>query len=185
MPAVAKTSDADVVRAARKLVERGGVDQLSMQTVAETVGIRAPSLYKRFADRAALLAAVETDALASLGHALERAAKTGKPTADVAAMGRAYRAFAKSHPRLYDLLFARATPRSEETDRARADAAKPVLEAMKKLVGEERALVAARVLTAFVHGFVSMENAGAFRLGEGVEEAYELGVSTLLKNFSR
>lgn len=184
MPAVAKTSDDDVVRAARKLVERDGAECLSMQAVADEVGVRAPSLYKRFADRSALLAAVEMETFASLGRTLERAAKTGKPQPDLVEMGRVYRRFAKSHPRLYEMLFSRSAPRGAEADRVRAEAAKPVVERVAQLVGEKRALASARVLTAFVHGFVSMENAGAFRLGEGVDDAYELGLSMLLRSLT-
>jgi AcrR family transcriptional regulator len=180
VPAIAKTSDDDVIRAARKLIEREGADGLSMQAVADEVGVRAPSLYKRFVDRSSLLAAVELEAFASLGRALDRAAKTGKPATDLEQMGIAYRHFARRHPRLYDMLFSRSAPRGPEADRARAEAAKPLIDCVTKLVGEKRALASARVLTAFVHGFVSMENAGAFRLGEGVDDAYELGLSMLL-----
>jgi AcrR family transcriptional regulator len=180
MPAVAKTSDDDIVRAARKLVEREGADGLSMQAVADEVGVRAPSLYKRFADRAELLAAVELQALASLGHALERAAKGAAPASDLREMGHAYRRFAKNHPRLYEMLFSRSAPRGKDADRARAEAAKPLLDRVAHLVGPERALASARVVTSFVHGFVSMENAGAFRLGEGVDDAYELGLEMLM-----
>jgi len=183
MPAIAKTSDRAIIEAARALVERDGAENLSMQAVAAAVGIRAPSLYKRFTDRAALLAAVEIESLISLRLILERAGKTGDPPRDLAAMARAYRRFARQHPRLYDMLFGRAAPRSPETDRVRRDTGTPVLERMAKLVGEDRALVSMRVLTAFAHGFVSLENAGAYRLGGRVEEAYALGISTLLRSF--
>jgi AcrR family transcriptional regulator len=185
LPAIAKTSDDDVVLAARKLIEREGADGVSMQAVADQVGVRAPSLYKRFTDRAALLAAVERNAFASLARTLERAAKTGKPATDLVEMGRAYRRFAKSHPRLYEMLFSRSAPRGPDADRARAEAAKPLIERVAELTGEKHALTSARVVTAFVHGFVSMENAGAFRLGEGVDDAYEQGLSMLLRSLAR
>jgi len=184
VPAVPKTSEDDIVRAARALVERHGAGGLSMQAVADEVGVRAPSLYKRFADRAALLAAVELQVLGSLGRTLERAANTGKPASDIDAMGRAYRKFAKNHRRLYEMIFSAEAPRGDAADRARAEAARPVVERVAELVGERQALSSARVLTAFVHGFVSMENAGAFRLGEGVDEAYDLGMSLLIKSLS-
>jgi len=183
VPAVAKTSDAEIVDAARVLIERDGADSLSMQAVADAVGIRAPSLYKRFEDRAALLAAVELEAFTSLTETLERAAKTGNPTRDLTEMSRAYRRFAKLHPRLYEMLFSRPGARGGDAERARQDAARPVLERMAMLVGDKRALASSRVLTAFVHGFVSLENADAFRLGDGVDDAYALGVATLLRSF--
>ena len=50
MPSPPKTTDADIVAAARKLVERHGRTGLSMGDVAAAVGVRAPSLYGRFAD---------------------------------------------------------------------------------------------------------------------------------------
>ena len=50
----------------------------------------------------------------------------------------------------------------------------------ERLVGPERALEAARLVTAFAHGFVSMELSGAFRLGGDVDEAYRYGVGVLV-----
>jgi Tetracyclin repressor-like, C-terminal domain len=47
-------------------------------------------------------------------------------------------------------------------------------------VGSERALEAARLVTAFAHGFVLMELTGAFRLGGDVDEAYRYGVGVLV-----
>jgi hypothetical protein len=36
------------------------------------------------------------------------------------------------------------------------------------------------MLTAFLHGFVSMENAGAFKLGGNVGQAFAFGLETLV-----
>jgi hypothetical protein len=56
----------------------------------------------------------------------------------------------------------------------------PLLQVTERLVGEDRALEAARLVTAFAHGFVSMEITGAFRLGGDVDEAYRYGVGVLV-----
>src|SRR5262249_31789075 len=72
VPAVAKTSRDDVVAAARALLERDGVDGVSMQAIADEVGIRAPSLYKRFADRRAVLAELERVVFGEMQRALAR-----------------------------------------------------------------------------------------------------------------
>ena len=50
----------------------------------------------------------------------------------------------------------------------------------ERLVGREHALEAARLLTAFAHGFVSMELAGAFRLGGDVDEAYRFAIDSIV-----
>ena len=66
-------TDAQVVKAARRLVEREGRDGFSKNDVAASVGIRAPSLYGRFKDRASLLGAVELQVCAELTVLLGKA----------------------------------------------------------------------------------------------------------------
>jgi len=179
-PAVAKTSDEEVVAAASKLVERVGAPALSMQAVAEQIGVRAPSLYKRFPDRAALLVAVERRALVDLARALTRASRSTSAAANLASMGRAYRRFGRSRPHLYALLYSGATRGDPAATQARRETAAPALRAFAALVGEDSALSATRVFTAFLHGFISMEIAGEFRLGPGIDEAFERGLRTLI-----
>ena len=55
---------------------------------------------------------------------------------------------------------------------------------MAAMVGPDDALSAARTFVAWAHGFVSMELAGAFRLGGGLDEAYAGGVATILDGIS-
>ena len=55
-----------------------------------------------------------------------------------------------------------------------------VVEAARRLVGETHALDAARTLTAWMHGFTSMELAGAFRLGGEVDAAWEFGLDRVV-----
>ena len=182
MPAPAKVTDAEVLAAARRLVERDGPHALSMLGVASEVGVRAPSLYKRFADRAALLRAVQREIFAELGQRLEAAAARPGPQQALAAMAESYRAFALARPHLYALMFASDLPHDAEGDEARRLAAQPIVSRLGDWVGRHRALPAARVLTAFVHGFVSMELSGAFRLGGDVDAAFQLGLDMLLSS---
>ncbi len=185
MPARPKTSQAEIVAAARRLVERRGREGFSMADVAAAVGVRAPSLYLRFADRASLLAAVERGLWGELERALRRAGTSSDPAHALAAQARAYRRFARAHPRGYALMLDPAAERSEEGRRARSAALAPAFPFFVALVGERDALAAARVLTPFLHGFVSMELAGAFRLGPGVDRAFERGVAVIVAGLRR
>jgi len=186
-PARARTSRASIIAAARDLMEDGGIEAVSMAGVAERVGVKAPSLYKHFGDRSALLAAVMTDVALELGRAMAGAvdASGADPSARLQALASGYRSFALATPRATALLFSGVVPGAAPTPGAQAEAARPVLEVAEAIAGQARALAAARVLTAFAHGFTSMESAGAFRFGGDVEEAYRLGISALLAGLQR
>src|SRR5664279_1771787 len=105
-PARAKTTDEAILDAAARLLETGGLDALTMQAVAAEVGVRAPSLYKRIRDRAALVRAVQEAAAAELADALSSAVDGQDPRADIIAMADAFRAFAHRRSGVYGLLFA-------------------------------------------------------------------------------
>ena len=179
-PAPAKTSYQQIVATARQLIEEQGLDSLSMQTVAEGVGIRAPSLYKHVHNRAQLIRSVVEYTQAELGETLALAAQMNDPTADLRAMVYAYRAFAHQYPTVYKLLYSSLSPEMEPSAEVSAAAVTTLLGTVTKLVGQERSLEAARMLVAFTHGFVNIELAGAFRLGGSVESAFDFGVETLI-----
>ncbi|MBO3088268.1 TetR/AcrR family transcriptional regulator [Cellulomonas dongxiuzhuiae] len=173
MPTPDRTSLEEIVAAAWDILEAEGVSGLTMQAVAARCGVRAPSLYKRVRDRDALLALVAVAAVDELARRLGAAATL----ADIA---RTYRAFAHERPQAFRLI------QSAGTDRASlARASEPVLRIAAGLVGEADALPAARLLTAWATGFLTMELAGAFRLGGDVDEAFEYGLARLTAALTR
>jgi AcrR family transcriptional regulator len=184
-PAPARTSDVAILAAARDLLDEGGPDAVTMLAVARRVGVRAPSLYKHVANRGSLLRAVAEDGIEEIGAVLEAAARGGDPAADVRAMAHAFRAWAHRSPNRYRHVFG-SRPTAEDGDDARpatavaAAAVAPLLGACARLVGGDRALEAARLLTAYVHGFASMELADGFELGGDVDAAFAFGVDTLV-----
>lgn len=179
-PAPARTSNTEIIAAGRELLEAGGLGSVTMQAVAAQVGVRAPSLYKRFPSRDALIAAITTATLEDLGERLAPLSHDPDASAGLREMALAYRAFAWANPRAFELLYMNlpldSRPSVEDTARATA----PVLALAERLVGPERALEAARLITAFANGFISMELAGAFRLGGDVERSYRYGVDVLV-----
>lgn len=180
MPAPARTSTAAVVTAGRAILERDGLAALTMQAVADAVGVRAPSLYKRVRDRGALVRLIADDVAGELAESLDAAAAGGDAEQDLRGVAAAFRAFAHANPAAYPLLFDPRPGGPSPEALARSSAA--VLGVAAALAGQERALPAARTFVAWASGFVSMELAGAFQLGGEVEEAWEYGVNLLAES---
>ncbi len=174
MPTPSKTTNADIVAAARALIESHG-PEFSMAELASAVGIRAPSLYKRFADRAAILSAVEEQVIHDLTAHLAKALRRTVPS-PLKAAARAYRSFALKNPNAYMLMFTATASDDDAVQAARHASVAPIIDAITAANPDINALSAARFLTAFLHGFVSMEIAGAFRLGGSVSRAFDEGV---------
>jgi AcrR family transcriptional regulator len=179
-PARARTSPVEIVAAGREALEAGGLDAVTMQAVADRVGVRAPSLYKHVPSRAALIAAIGGAAADELGRQLEPLARSPDPAAGLRSIASTFRAWAQANPHAYELLFLNLPAESRPPADRNATAVAPLLTLAGRLVGPDRALDAARLLTAFVHGFVSMELAGAFRLGGDIDEAFRYGVDVLV-----
>jgi AcrR family transcriptional regulator len=180
MPAHAQTSTAAIVAAGRRLLEERGADALTMRDVADAVGVRTPSLYKRVESRSDLLRLILENLADELTAVLDAAASSGDLGADLRAMVIAYRSFAHANPVAWALLMASgpqavpgATARSERT-------AATFLRVVSELTGPRYALPAARTIVTWAHGFITMELAGAFRLGGDVEEAWHFGLDRVL-----
>ncbi len=177
MPTPAKTSEEAILVAARAILEGSGSHAFSLNDVAAAVGVRTPSLYKRITDRAALLALLEQRGFAELGEQMREAARQPDP---VLAMAHGYRTFALTSPQLYARMLAPDATVSVESLAWRRQALAPVLETLASRLGEARALTAARTLTAFLHGWVTMESSGAFRLGGDLEADFESALAAVI-----
>jgi AcrR family transcriptional regulator len=173
MPTPDKTSLDAIVLAARDLLEEDGLGRLTMQAVAHRVGVRAPSLYKRVHGRDELIQLVAEASLTDLANRLNSAP-------DLLQLASRFRAFGHEHPAAFQLVMTpgAGTPVARPEFGAAASAA--VLRLAGELAGAENALHAARTLTAWAAGFVSMELNGGFNLGGNVEHAWEFGVTKIV-----
>jgi AcrR family transcriptional regulator len=182
--AIPKTSAAQIVAAAKKLVHKSGVEALSMQAVATRVGIRPPSLYKHFADRASLIQAVRLDVAVQMRQAYSAAATHDDPRRDLRAIAHAQRAFAQRFPHLYALVMS-AAPGYDLSAKENDALLAPLLELVRRFGDPRRVVESARLLVSFVHGFSQMEAAGAFRLGGDLDASFEFGLVRVLDAIGR
>jgi AcrR family transcriptional regulator len=156
-----------------------------MLRVAQAVGVRGPSLYKHVRDRGDLVRLIGNDAIRELSARVSAAATYENPREDLQAMARRLRGFARDYPETYSLLWARLPDTWRFDQELNVLATEPLLRAVASLVGEADRLAAARMVFPWVHGFIIMELAGAFRLGGDVDAAFEFGLARLVAAFSR
>jgi AcrR family transcriptional regulator len=182
VPTPSKTSNKQIVAVSLGILKSKGASALTLATVAKRVGVRAPSLYRRFADREALMREVELEVFRDLSKHLEVAAGSKAPYDALRAMAHAYRDYAHTFPDAYRLMFSAGSSGNTEETVVRLNAAMPLLSRLRGILGPSTpALAIARTMTAYLHGFTSMELSGAFRLADTVEEDFHAGLDLLLK----
>jgi AcrR family transcriptional regulator len=189
MPTPTRTSLDDIVAAARALLESDGLAGLTMQAVASHVGVRAPSLYKHVGDRDDLIRLVSEATVADLGNRMAAIGSSGSgsndtSSANIAELAREFRRFAHEMPAGYHLVFAPGPHAACPSAESLATAVAPLLAAATALAGPGHALDAARTLTAWANGFLSMELSGSFNLGGDVNHAWEYGLASIIAAIS-
>ncbi len=164
------------------LLDAEGLDGLTMQRVADAVGVRAPSLYKRVRGRDDLVRLIANDVAGELTGVLDSATTSSDPRTDLRAIATSFRSWALAHPEAYALLFARLPERARVDLDVNARASEPLIRTAAQLAGPDHALESARMAVAWATGFVNMELVGAFRLGGDVDAAFEYGIDRLTRS---
>lgn len=181
MPAPQRVSTPALVTAVRSIAERDGVDAVTMSAVAAAVGVRAPSLYKRAANRHDLLRLAAEDAAAELGVAVDEVVTNSTDAREVlAGVARALRSFANRSPRVTTLLFNSPSTDATPSPETLAPLMATLLGAVSTLTTTDP-LPVARTLTAWAYGFCMMEQNGGFRQGGDVDEAFDRGLEIVLR----
>lgn len=95
-----------LVAAARAILEKDGIEALSLRAAARAVGVSPAAPYHHFADKDALLAAVAAEGYRDLTAAMEaRMTREAVPNRRFLATGAGYVAFATANPALFRLMF--------------------------------------------------------------------------------
>src|SRR5687768_13056774 len=95
-----------LLEAAVRTIQTHGVERLTLRSVGEKLGVSRTALYRHFADKSALLAAVATEGFRTLRlQTLEAWDARQGGRAGLDAMGAAYVKFAVAHPSHYRVMF--------------------------------------------------------------------------------
>lgn len=97
-----------LIHQALRTIDRDGVEGLTLRAVGEALGVSRTALYRHFADKQSLIAAVAREGFRTLRtDLLEAWEREGRGRAGFEAMGEAYLAFAVANPSHYRVMFGR------------------------------------------------------------------------------
>ena len=103
------TSPEELVAAARHVVERDGLEGLTLRAIAREAGVSHGAPLRHFPGLSSLLAALGAEGFVQLYDSVAAAVATVGPEADarrrLAAGGRGYVLFALAHPGVFSLMF--------------------------------------------------------------------------------
>jgi len=160
---------------------RRGLENLSMNDLADALGVRTPSLYSHVAGIDEIRRLLAIRALKELDHYMSRAA-LGKSAEDaIYAICKAYRDYAIKNPGIYAAL----VPTPSRSDREWTAAKEQIMETMLAAIhgygfDEDEEVHVFRALRSMVHGFVWHEMHGAFKKELDHEESFKWLVSAFV-----
>lgn len=174
-------STADILKTAVHMVEHGDADGLSLRSVASALGVKAPSLYRYFPRKEALEVAVAEEILRAMLDDLRTAAAVLNPDARFRRTVDAYLQFARERFPLYSFVMQNRHPETYGSKTGKA-VWNLLLEAASSVSGQPDDTAAAVAAWSFLHGYATLEHAGAFG-ASGPQGGLERGVAAFLSNF--
>ncbi len=174
-----------LVEAAADLVNRNGLDNLSMNELALALGVRTPSLYSHVEGLDDVRRLLALRGLENLDRYIARAALGKSSDAAVRAIFLAFRELALASPGVYAAALPTAPRGDREWNAAKDQVTKTILTVLSGygLEGDEEIHVL-RGLRSIAHGFVSLETSGALKNPVDRDESYEWLIGAFLTSLN-
>jgi AcrR family transcriptional regulator len=161
-----------LVEEAVRTIQVHGVEQLTLRSVGEKLGVSRTALYRHFSDKQALLAAVGREGFRMLRVALTDAwERHGRGREGFEAMGLAYVRFAVGHPSHYRVMFGGFVDSCAKDEAFVQEATGAFQVLVDSLVEQQQAglvraddpLLLARFIWSIVHGIAMLAIDGQLR----------------------
>jgi AcrR family transcriptional regulator len=170
-----------------RTIQKSGVDSLTLRAVGQRLGVSRSALYRHFASKDDLLAAVADEGFRMLRTALRDAwAQGGRNPAGLDAMGWAYVRFAIAHPSHYRVMFGAVLrrDRSEPEPGAHTDAFGVLADAIVELqrsgvLRPDDPRLLASYIWAVVHGVAMLALDGALSGAAAIEQVTRFAIERL------
>lgn len=170
--------------AAIGLLDSAGPEGVTLAAVAAATGVATPSLYKHIDGLDSLRRLIAVRSINDLADQLTRAVLGRSQDDALQAFMIAYRAYALAHPNRYAALPQQPVP-DADLSAAGARVIDVIVAVLRGygLQGHD-VIHAARSVRAAVHGFASLQTAGAFQLAEDLDTSYDLLIGMVTTGLS-
>jgi AcrR family transcriptional regulator len=175
MPSSERLNRSAVVQAAAGLADSlGDLNRLTLAEVAAQLGIRIPSLYNHVDGLDGLRREIAVLGLRELTEAIQSAA-VGRAGEDaLVAIAHAYRNFARTYPGRYSATLAAPEPGDEELALAAQKLLLLLVQVMESYhLSETDAVHVIRGFRSIMHGFVTLETLGGFKMAVNLDESFD------------
>ncbi|MCC9146813.1 MULTISPECIES: TetR-like C-terminal domain-containing protein [unclassified Arthrobacter] len=182
-------SAAAVVERAAQMLDEPHSEGLNLAAIADSFGVRVPSLYKHVDGVAGLQRGVTLHAKRSLTRVIAQAAIGRSRDDAIINIAHAYRGWALEHRGLYPLAMLpvdSGDPEEVEVAASFLDVMTGVLTGYQ-LSGDD-AIDAIRFLRAALHGFVSLETSGGYEMPRDLDRSFNRlvgSITTALDGWAR
>jgi AcrR family transcriptional regulator len=184
MPRAGLTPEA-VVDAASAIADKDGLEAVTLARLAAKLGVRPPSLYKHVDSLDAIRRALAVRGLAEATARAQRATVGKARDEALFAFAHAYWQFARDRPGIYAASLRAAKPGEKDVAAAGEALIGTVLSVLAGYgVRGDDALHATRGLRAIIHGFVSLDAAGGFRLKLNLNESFDRLLAAFAKDLA-
>ena len=159
---------AALLNAAEAVLDRDGIDGVTVRAVAQEAAVSPMSVYNRFDNKEGLIASLAMRTVEQLAKAIDVPGHA-EPVERFRQACRNYREFAVGHPARYSLIFGAGSPledRSSEVARSGQEVFAILVElidAMKKKTSERDSAEDAQIVWSALHGTVTIEQTGRGR----------------------
>jgi AcrR family transcriptional regulator len=113
MPYPAKINREKILKHGLRIVEKDGLEALSLRAIARRLKVAVNALYHYFPDRKALESAIAAEGYRVLRSSLAETSSGAHAAARLQAFCKRYLRFARSHRRLFELMSRKRPPKSE------------------------------------------------------------------------
>jgi AcrR family transcriptional regulator len=170
-----------------------GVGAVTLREIGARLGVSRTALYRHFADKRALLAAVATEGFRMLREQLREAWEMGRDPAAFDAMGNAYVRFAVDNPAHYRVMFGgylETKAEGSELSQEAAGAFQSLADALAELQGRglvrgDELVLMARFVWAVVHGVALLCIDTGVRKAEEIHELVNYAVERIHTGIDR